>query len=253
MPFLRNLFKNDKKVIFIGLPGSGKSAFMIALYYDIINNYREYGISDVSVGGLFNLKKILSEIKKGVPPKKTIPGEINQFGLRLNVNGKHMRLFLEDWSGEHIKDFTKLNITDKELLRNPNNRKFINHLREYDVFLIFYDPTQKNKALLEQSRGLNRVMKIIRDDLRRKSASVAVVIPKCDVHPKILDNPEGWLTKIDLLFPFLKHNFSNVKAFGISAYGESKQIGKNAWVPAHDEFHPIGIKDVFEWIKKTLN
>ncbi|MEQ9716521.1 MAG: hypothetical protein ABGF52_13470 [Candidatus Asgardarchaeum sp.] len=258
MPFRFIFREKKKKVTLIGLPGSGKSAFLISFLYDTSKNPDKYSLRDfaessIAKGYFFKLNEMIEKIRNGVPPSKTIPSEINELGLRLQVNKKECALFLRDFSGEYLTIFGSIDFNLNETLKNPMIKKFLDEIKHYDIFLIFYDPTKEKGALLMQSRGLNRIMIILRDIYKLTSISPAVIIPKCDLFPEIFKDPDGWLMEKDsFLYPYLKKNFKNFRVFAISAYGEAKQFDKEHWVPKEKDFTPKGIAEVFQWIRKVI-
>ena len=252
------------KVMLVGLPGSGKTAFMYSLLYDIAQRQDKYDTYVIPVGKFFiDLKSVIEKIREGVPPSKTLPKEINKLSLEVKLNKRTLRIILEDWSGEKISPFIDPDATFDDIRNNRETMEFFNRLLESKVIMIFYDPTKKDVELLKQSRGLNKAMIFLRDHktgfriFRRESSKlnvgIAIVVSKCDVKPEIFEDPEEWIRSADFLYNFLKNNFKYVKVFATSAYGESIQIDTEKWIPKSGEFKPKGVREVFQWVKETLS
>jgi len=245
------------KVMFVGLPGSGKTAFLYSLLYLFI---KEPDAELLPTGAFINFSDVLEKIKRGIPPRKTLPEEANKLGFKTRINKKIFNIRLEDWSGEKFTIFADPNITLDNIKRNKEAMDFLNKLKESKIIFIFYDPTKKNKDLLEQSRGLNKAMIFLRDLKAKRifvkrsklNIGVAVIISKCDLNPEIFENPENWIKNYDFLYNFLKNNFKFVRAFATSAYGESERVGTSEWVPKSGEFRTEDAKEVFLWIKAII-
>ncbi|MCD6515301.1 MAG: GTPase domain-containing protein, partial [Candidatus Odinarchaeota archaeon] len=223
--------------------------------YDTSKNPDKYKLVGINLteSHFFELNEMIKNIRNGIPPSKTLPEKIHKLGVTIKVNQKEVNLSIIDTSGEYLKNFGQMNFSREEVLKNPENRRFLNRLKYCDVFLIFFDPTKKESDLLLQSRGLNNIMIILREKLKRTTLSTLVIIPKCDLFPEIFRDPDGWLMGVDrLLYPYLKKNFKNFRVFAISAYGEAKQFSKGHWIPKERDFTPKGIVEVFKWIRKMI-
>lgn len=258
------LGRKRKRIMLIGLPGSGKTAFMLALFYDLIMNSKKYGVRvKIGISGKeMTLKKMIDKIREGEAPRKTLIDTLNSLDLEVIINGKKVTFRLEDWSGEMTNPFIGKTFNMEDVEKNPASRKFINDLLESKVLLIFYDPTQAEdgEAMLEQSRGLNRTVIYIRDRRQgflmgdRLNICAALIIPKCDLKPELfnIETAKKWISEKDFILPFLKRYFKNFEIFPISAYGKAKKKGEQ-WIPESGILEAKNIDKVFKWILECLS
>ncbi|OJW12785.1 hypothetical protein [Mucilaginibacter sp. 44-25] len=244
----------DKKILFTGLPLTGKTTFIAALWYMLYNHKND---SKLKLGPLTGTDdEYLNEMSNAWMQYEDVPrtsryklaGE-NVSITTVNVeSGSTVVLDIPDFSGETFKDHYDQRVWTED---------FYNRIQDTNSIMLFVSPRQRNNRpkLIVMEQDLLRHMgakvpekvidfteydpeytpnqvKIV-DELQffRKFAKwrwpikIALMISAWDmiqVAPNTTTNPEEWLKyHIPLLYQYLKCNgdLFEIKYYGISAQG----------------------------------
>lgn len=244
----------DKKILFTGLPLTGKTTFIAALWYMLYNHKND---AKLKLGPLTGVDdQYLNEMSdawmryEDVPrtSRNKLAGEnvtINTINME---NGQNILLDIPDFSGETFKDHYDQRVWTED---------FYNRIQDTSSIMLFVSPRQRNNRpkLIVMEQDLLRHMgakipkkivdfteydpeytpnqvKIV-DELQffKKYANwqwpikIALMISAWDgvqVQPDVTTTPEEWLKwHVPLLYQYLKCNpeLFDVRYFGISAQG----------------------------------
>lgn len=234
---------SEKKVSFIGLPSSGKTTFLAALWYYINSQENECDLTlDGYKKNYQHLNSIQEQWVEGNPVNRT-PLDSNQsaiLNLKSNSSGEQFILSIPDLSGEEFEQqiansklrkevfesindscglmlFISANKSDRDIyFHEIDNLPYLStdnaELSSWDYHLI---PTQVKLVQLLQS--------IICFPFTKKYHKLAIMISAWDIALKRGVSPEKWLEQeYPMLHQFLN---SNTDVFSSKIYGVSAQGG----------------------------
>ncbi len=251
-----------KTVLFVNIPGTGKTMLAVAFYY-----YYKYGSGADKIDYLslwppiteILFDEILDNLRRGIPPTATEVDKPEKLKFEIKIGGISYSFTFYSLSGEIIKEFAR-NRNEKEIRRllrtNRHIREFANKLlHKSSVLVITFDPTLREAREILQSRCLCNTLLTVyakesRSLLRRKEKigkPVIVAITKCDLVN--IEDPEQFLKKKDpLLYGVIRNRFKNYYFIKTSAYGKARRIDSNEYVPEEGTMKPIGMDKLLELI-----
>lgn len=244
----------NKNVLFLGLPGSGKTSFIAALWYFIFQSKSNNSlVLDSIIGENEYLSEITKEWLSFNPVSRTrltSKGEQVIMKVKEIQNGLIHQLEIPDFSGETFreqfdnrewsKDFSNL-LDDVEgivLFINPNDEKnmpkFIIDLLKFQRFLgaVPPDKDKDSKAVPYDPAHTPNQVKLVDffqflDYYKSRGTRIklSLVISKYDtllIEDEPYPDPEIWIKNhLPLLHQYLicNHNKYDLRCFGISAQG----------------------------------
>lgn len=244
----------EKEIMLIGLPGSGKTSFLAALWYMVGQSSRNCALK---LDKLDNDSKYLNEIRDAwlryvaVPRNRFDTAKIVSMLLK-DINGRSVRLTFPDMSGESFRmQWSKRQLTTlyDALLRRtsggmmfvgPNDLKKPHRIDAVDKLVAAIgdagalmngtknveDAGESNAWDIElaptQVQLVEMVQIIATRDYFRPKFRLAIIVSAWDEAKLLGISPKQYLEKeLPLLDQFLKSNSRNfeVECFGLSAQG----------------------------------
>lgn len=252
---------NNKKILFAGLPLSGKTTFIAALWYYAFKSTSDK--KSISINFVNGENEYMNEIcNEWISYSRVSRTKINNIGntvimnIRSNETGEEALLEIPDFGGEiftmHFDsrewsiEFDKLlnEINGVILFINPcevnNHPKLLiyeNEILRYFGEESFTDSTDKvewSKNFVPHQVKLVETLQFIEYyKLKNKSLKLSIVISAWDLVAKEYGSsyaPATWVgTNLPLLFQYLNCNedIYKVKYFGVSAQGGDYEVSKD--------------------------
>ena len=234
---------NEKQICFIGLPSSGKTTFLAALWHYINSQENE---CDLTLDGYKEKYEHLNSIQEQWAEGKSVlrtPVESKLFAvlnLKSKITGESFILSIPDLSGEEFEGQIEKNKLRKEVFESIDNSNgimlFINaNKSDHDTY--FHEITGINKTedenISEQSNWdyrfiptqvkLTQILQsLICFPFTKTHHKLAIIISAWDVALDRKISPCTWLeTEYPMLSQFLSSNSNCLtsKIYGVSAQG----------------------------------
>lgn len=231
----------EKNISFLGLPSSGKTTFLAALWHLILTGEVE---CDLSLDGFTNEYPYLNSIHEkwldGNPVNRTPleSAQIAKLNLKFNGNGEKFTLHIPDLSGEEFElqlNRKKIKLSTFDNINKSNGIIMFLSADKKDSDIYFHELNgEKNQtrelklnwdyhSIPTQVKIVELMQTLLSQPFSNEIYKVAIVISAWDIATPRNIKPEKW---IEVEYPLL-HQFlhSNNESFVMKFYGVSAQGG----------------------------
>lgn len=231
----------EKNISFLGLPSSGKTTFLAALWHLILTGEVRCGLSlDGFTSEYPYLNSIHDQWLDGNPVNRTPMDseQIAKLNLKLNENGEKFTLFIPDLSGEEFElqlNRKKIKLSTFENINASNGIIMFVSADKKDNDIYFHELSNEHKqpeesrsnwsyhSIPTQVKIVELLQTLLSQPFSNDFYKVAIVISAWDVAIPRSILPEIWIKEeYPLLHQFLH---SNNEVFRIKFYGVSAQGG----------------------------
>lgn len=255
--------KINKSLVFVGLPASGKTSFIAALWSFIKTSNNNSGLTlDCLPIQREYIEGLASEWRHCNILARNRIGSYEKVEFSVTAeDGSQYSIHFPDVAGEmYVQQFINREITDEYyrqiantdgivLFINPQTLKDITSHNQFgDADQSEIQSKTPNSYEIENVAQRIQIVDLLQIILKQKEekCNIAVIISAWDLMGEEI-TPDKWLeTNLPFVSSFIKHNFNQSRYFGISAQGGNYEKNKDELLDKPDPIDRIIVVDDVE-------